>query len=357
MHRTDVLGSLLRPSYLTNARAAFGAGDLTPAAFKRIEDRAVDQAIAMQEGAGLDVVTDGEMRRQTYFDEIFALEGVEKAPSIAIRFKGGAEFQLQAHVVDKVKRKTTRSIEEFTYARARARSIVKVTLPCPLHFATIWSPEASREAYPDVFDLLADGAEIIRDEARALAALGCEYIQIDAPDLVQVLADEESQKGWADLGVPLDRLLSDGLELINSVADVPNVTFGLHMCRGNFQSQWIAEGGYENVAEIAFPRTTNFDGFLLEYDDDRSGGFEPLKQLPDDKFVVLGLVSTKTDTVEDPASVATRIDEAAGFVCKDRLAISTQCGFASDASGNLLSASTQEAKLRLLADVAHEVWG
>jgi 5-methyltetrahydropteroyltriglutamate--homocysteine methyltransferase len=341
------------------ARASLRDGSLSAAAYKQIEDRAVDEAIALQEGVGLDVLTDGEMRRASYFEEIFELDGVARATDSGakVRFSGGAEFAVPAVATEKVSRKSAKSVEEFSYARAKARTPVKVTLPSPLHFRIIWSPEASKDAYPDVFSILEDGAQIIHDEAKALAALGCEYIQIDAPELVQALVDERVQEKWDEVGLPASRLWTEGIELINSIADVPGVTFGLHMCRGNFQSQWLAEGGYENVAKVAFPRTDNYDGYLLEFDDPRSGGFEPLANLPDDKFAVLGLVSTKTDTVEDEAAVAKRLEEATRFVDKEQLAISTQCGFASDEVGNSVSASSQEAKLRLVADLAHETWG
>lgn len=362
VHRADVVGSLLRPGWLKQAREAYNAGESSPAEFKQVEDRAVDQAIALQEGAGLDVVTDGEMRRMVFFDQLLmGLDGLSERPAAPIRFHGNQpqediDFQSPVCVTDKIRRRHMLTPEEFAYARGRARRPVKITLPSPLLFFALWSPEQSRDAYPDPFDLFADGVEIVREEARRLVALGCEYIQIDAPELVQVLADPAQRRQWEALGIPPERVFSEGVDLINAVADVPGATVALHMCRGNYQSKWIAQGGYEEVAEQVFPRTPNYDVFLLEYDDPRSGSFEPLQHLPSDKLAVLGLVSTKNDHVEEATAITARVNEAATHVSRDQLALSTQCGFASDASGNLISGETQEAKLRLVAQVAHDTW-
>jgi 5-methyltetrahydropteroyltriglutamate--homocysteine methyltransferase len=363
LYRAEVVGSLLRPSYLTGAREAHARGELSAAQFKQIEDRAVDQAIALQEGAGVDVVTDGEMRRQVFFDQLIqGIEGLGEAPAAPVRFHGDqpgqdVEFQAPVCVTGKVRRRRMLTPEEFVYARARARRPVKVTLPSPLLLFALWSPAHSREAYPDPFELFADGAEIVRDEARELVELGCEYIQIDAPELCQVLGDPAQREIWSSLGIAPERVFSEGVDLINAAADVAGATVGLHMCRGNYQSRWIAQGGYEEVSEQVFPRATNYDVFLLEYDDPRSGSFEPLRKLPDDKTAVLGLISSKRDRLEEPEQITRRIEEATRYAPREQLALSTQCGFASDVSGNLISEATQGAKLRLVADVAHEAWG
>ncbi|MQA14300.1 MAG: methionine synthase [Pseudonocardiaceae bacterium] len=362
-YRADVVGSLLRPKYLMQAREEWEAGRLSTAAFKTVEDRAVDQAIALQEAIGVDVVSDGELRRLVFFDHfIQGLDGLSATPAAAVRFHGGSElgdidFLAPVCVTDKIRLRRMLTIEEFAYARGSARKPVKVTLPSPLIFFALWSPEHSRDAYADPFELFADAAQLVRTEARELAALGCEYIQVDAPELAQVFGDPAQRAQWESLGISADRAMTEGVDLVNSVADVPGVSFGLHLCRGNYQSRWIAEGDYTDFAAKAFGRATNYDTFLLEYDDSRSGSFEPLAKLPDDKSAVLGLVSTKHDRLEPADELVGRIEEAERYVSRERLALSTQCGFASDASGNLISDEVQEAKLRLVAEVARRVWG
>jgi 5-methyltetrahydropteroyltriglutamate--homocysteine methyltransferase len=360
--RADSLGSLLRPGYLAEARQAHDAGRMTAAEFKQVEDRAVDQCIALQEGAGLDVVTDGEMRRFTFFDQFTAaLDGVTHQEGEAVPFhlepgKVDINFHSPVCVTERVRRRRMLTLEEFAYARARARKPVKVTLPSPLMFFTMWSPKHSTAAYDDPFELFADGAELVREEAQALADLGCEYIQIDAPDFGQLVEESERQR-WERLGIPVERVMSEGVDMLNAVAEVPRVRFGLHLCKGNYQSRWISAGGYEHISKQLFARATNFDAFLLEYDDERSGTFEPLRDLPDDKVVVLGLVSTKHDALEPLEELKRRVDEAAQHFPREQLALSTQCGFASVAMGNEISEDAQERKLRLVADAAHAIWG
>jgi 5-methyltetrahydropteroyltriglutamate--homocysteine methyltransferase len=248
------------------------------------------------------------------------------------------------------------TVEEFVYARARARRPVKVTFPSPIMLYQMWSKTRSVEAYPDPFELFADGAELLREEIRELAALGCRYVQIDAPELGQ-LVDPERLRAWEAIGIPPQRALNEGVDILNHLAEVPGVSFGLHLCRGNFKSRWIAQGGYERLSKEIFARAGNYDMFLLEYDDERSGGFAPLADLPDDKVAVLGLVSTKRENLEDPNELLARIDEAARHFPREQLALSTQCGFASIMDGNEISEESQEGKLELVARVAHEAWG
>jgi 5-methyltetrahydropteroyltriglutamate--homocysteine methyltransferase len=362
-YHADVIGSLLRPRYLSAARAALAEGRIEASEFKRIEDRAVDQAIAMQEGCGLDVVNDGELRRFSFLDHLLGdMEGVDNIPGAAVHFhaKDPAddwEWHPPFTITGRLRRKgPMMSIEEFSYARGRARVPVKITMPSPLVVYGAWSPERSRPAYSDPFELFADAAEIIREEARELAKLGCTYVQIDSPDL-GTLVDPENRELRENLGMPTERTLTEGVDIINSVADVPGVTFGLHICKGNYESKWIATGGYDYTADKVFSRSTNFDVFLLEYDDERSGSFEPLANMPDDKVVVLGLVSSKVPELEPVDDLITRIDAAARYVGKERLALSTQCGFSPvSIGGNLISEQTQERKLELVAVVAHRVW-
>jgi 5-methyltetrahydropteroyltriglutamate--homocysteine methyltransferase len=361
-YRADVLGSLLRPAYLAEARQKFEAGDMPEDEFKKLEDRAVDEAIALQEGAGVDVVSDGEMRRFTFFDQFAAaVDGVAHAEGEAVPFHSEAgkvdiDFHSPVSVTGRVKRKQMISPPEFSYAKDHASKPVKVTLPSPLMFFTMWSPTHSTAAYDDPFELFADGVDLVKEEAQALADLGCEYIQIDAPDFGQLVEDSERER-WERLGIPVSRVMSEGVEMLNAVADVPGVTFGLHLCKGNFQSKWISAGGYEEISSHVFKGTPNFDRYLLEYDDERSGGFEPLADLPDDKVVVLGLVSTKFDDLESVEELSARVDEAAKHYPKDQLALSTQCGFASVAMGNEISREAQERKLSRVAEAAREIWG
>jgi 5-methyltetrahydropteroyltriglutamate--homocysteine methyltransferase len=362
-YHADVIGSLLRPRYLSEARAALAAGRISNTEFKRIEDRAVDQAIAMQEGCGLDVVNDGELRRFSFLDHLLGdMEGVADIPGAPITFHAPDpaqdwEWQPPVTVTGRIRPKgPMMTIEEFSYARGRARVPVKITMPSPLVMYGAWSPEHSRPAYSDPFELFADAADIIRAEAAELARLGCTYIQIDSPDF-GTLVDPENRALREGLGISTERTLTEGVDIINSVADVPGVTFGLHICKGNNKSTWIATGGYEFTADKLFRRSDNFDVFLLEYDDERSGSFEPLADVPDDKVVVLGLVSSKLPGIEPADELIARIDEAARYVGKERLALSTQCGFSPvSIGGNLISEETQQRKLELVAEVAHRVW-
>jgi 5-methyltetrahydropteroyltriglutamate--homocysteine methyltransferase len=357
----EVIGSLLRPHYLSQARARLQAGLMPAHEFKRIEDRAVDEAIALQEGCGLQVVTDGELRRFSFLDQLLSdVEGVIAQPGPAVNFhgRGGEIWEWHAPVTVTGKFRGTRMLtpEEYTYARSRARQPVKVTLPSPLVMYSAWSPELSAAAYRDAYEMFADAADVIRAEARALAKLGCTYIQIDSPDL-GTLADPENRTLREQLGMPTERTLTEGVDIINSVCDVPGVTFGLHLCKGNYQSKWIGSGGYDLTAEAVFSRMRDVDVFLLEYDDERSGTFEPLRHVPEDKVVVLGLVSSKTSETEPVPEIVARVTEAAKYVDLERLALSTQCGFASVSIGaNLITSDTQERKLELVATAAAEIW-
>jgi 5-methyltetrahydropteroyltriglutamate--homocysteine methyltransferase len=365
VYRADIVGSLLRPRYLKLARGQFEAGQLAAAAYKEIEDRAVDQAIAMQEGVGLDVVTDGELRRHSFIDQLTeAVEGLTPDTGdtghIPVPFHDEAGqvksvFAIPLSVTSRLGRRRMMTVEEYSYARARARRPVKVTLPSPLMLFLVWSPQRSRDAYGDPFELFADGLRLMKEEAEELARLGCGYIQIDAPDFGQ-LVDQGQRDAWERAGIPVDRVLSEGADMLNELAAIPGVTFGLHLCRGNYDSDWISSGAYEAISKQLFQRATNYDVFLLEYDDERSGSFTALSDVPDDKVVVLGLVSTKSDRMEPPDQLAARIREAGRVFPIEQLALSTQCGFASAGPGNAISEGAQENKLRLVGEVAERVW-
>lgn len=361
--RSEAIGSLLRPKYLMDARASSESGTLSPARFKSIEDRAVDEALALQESAGIEVVTDGEMRRTIFTDPIMAVEGI--APGTGGTFvwrrkRDGLEQELRWPqpyvVVGRLKRLRSLPNEEFAYARSRTKRQLKVTLPSPMLLTMAWSQEHSAGSYPDPFGLFRDGAEIIRQEIHDLAALGCEYVQIDAPEFAESIGGSQMVREFEARGVSLQRLVTEGVEVLNGLADCPGVEFGLHMCRGNLKGHWLAEGGYEEISKDVFRRATRYGVLLLEYDDARSGSFEPLKDIPDDKRVVLGLVSTKRDTLESSEEIVRRLDEAARFFPRDRLSLSPQCGFASATDGNPISEATQKAKLHLIGEVAGRFW-
>jgi 5-methyltetrahydropteroyltriglutamate--homocysteine methyltransferase len=358
--RADAIGSLLRPAYLKEARARFEAGEMGDAAFKQVEDRAVDEAIALQEASGLDVVTDGEMRRYAFFGHfIDAVEGFDKFGGWAIPFhdEQGHEIVFKRPViVSRLRPRRHLCAEEFSYLRARAARPAKVTLINAQQAAAYYDAERSRDAYATIDAYLADVVDILRAEVRELARLGCTYIQLDAPQYAGLL-DPAIREGYRQRGNDPDRLLDRCIELDNAViGDHPGVVFGVHLCRGNNQSKFYASGGYEPIAAQVF-RRTRFGRFLLEYDDERSGGFEPLAQVPSDRTVVLGLVTTKKPALEAADALKRRIEEASRYVPLERLALSPQYGFASTLEGNLLTPADQEAKLRLVSTVARDVWG
>ena len=359
MFRSDVVGSLLRPAYLKEARQRHEAGQLTEAEFKRVEDGAVDEAIALQENVGLDVVSDGEMRRYAFYGHLIdAVEGFDKFGGWAIPFrdeKGEQTVQKRPVVVSKLRRKRPLCAEEFTYVRARTRCSAKTTLISAQQAAAYYDKEKSASAYPTIEAYFADLVDILRDEVVELIRLGCTYIQIDSPQYAALL-DPQLREGYRQRGNDPDRLLDLSTEMDNAViGQHPGIVFGLHLCRGNNQSKFYAAGDYGPITKVF--QKTRFQRFLLEYDDDRSGGFEPLGKVPEDRSVVLGLVSSKKPSLESKDELKARINQAAKFIALDRLALSPQCGFASTIEGNLVTLQDEEAKLRLVAETANEVWG
>jgi 5-methyltetrahydropteroyltriglutamate--homocysteine methyltransferase len=357
--RSDVVGSLLRPPALTEARARLERNELSPAAFKEVEDRAVDEAVRMQEAAGLDVLTDGEMRRYAFYGHLIdALDGFDKFAgwSIAFHDDQGHETTLRRPVVvEKLKWRRQMSAEEFTYLRGRTAVPVKVTLISAQQAAAYYDPDKSRSAYPTLDAYLADVVDFTRREIAELGRLGCRYVQIDAPQYAALL-DEKIREGYRQRGSDPDWMLDASVELDNAIIrDHPGMTFGIHICRGNYQSMFYASGGYDRIAARVFSRA-RFGRFLLEYDDERSGTFEPLRHVPDDRIVVLGLVSSKRPQMESGEALRARIEEASRIVPLERLALSPQCGFASTHEGNRVSADDQRRKLELVARTAREVW-
>src|SRR5713226_320120 len=363
---TDVVGSLLRPVALLKARDDWAARRLSHSHFKSIEDRAVDEAISLQEAAGLDIVTDGEMRRLSFQSQMTeAVDGFGAWDINAFLWghwhgDGAVGERRRARpvnlgVVSRLVRKRHLAAEEFVYLRGRTSRVAKVTLPSPNLFVNFWSPERSQTAYASLAQFLADVVAILRDEVAELVRLGATYIQIDAPHYPLLLAPETrafyESRGWT-----LDQWLSRGIELDNAVmTGFSDVTFAIHLCRGNQEGRWLVEGDYEPIARPIFQRIAA-TRLLLEYDDDRSGSFAPLRHVPDDKFVVLGLISTKRRQTEEPEDLIRRITEASRFVSLDRLALSPQCGFASSIVGNDLSFEDERHKLETMCETARRIW-
>jgi 5-methyltetrahydropteroyltriglutamate--homocysteine methyltransferase len=344
---------------LVEARKRLEAGELSATDFKRIEDAAVDAAVDLQGSAGIDVITDGEQRRYAFYGHLVeALDGFDRQGGWAIPFRDetGEELVLKRPVVvDRLRWRRSMCAEEWTYLRATTRGPAKVTMLSAQQAAAYYDPSKSSAAYPTRDEYLADIVDISRREVDELVRLGCTYIQVDAPQYAALL-DPEMREGYRQRGSDPEQLIDRCIELDNAIIEGhPRVTFGLHICRGNNQSKFYAEGDYQPIARIF--RKTLFQRFLLEYDDARSGGFEPLREIPEDRVAVLGLVTTKKPAMESEDELRSRIDEASRVLPLERLALSPQCGFASTMEGNRITPKAQGAKLELVARVARSVWG
>jgi 5-methyltetrahydropteroyltriglutamate--homocysteine methyltransferase len=361
MFRADVVGSMLRPTVLLDAREKFKRHEISPAEFKRIEDEAVDECVVIQEQAGVDVITDGEVRRNVFASQLAqATEGFGTVTDNWVDwFDVNGKVQhdpVTMALVSKIKRKRHLSSEEFSYLRGKTKKPIKVTLPSPTMYAYYWLPGVSDKAYPSTKEYLAEVASILNDEVDELVRLGAEYIQFDAPEF-GMLIDAHQQKWFGEKGFAADTLIEEGVEMMNAIIDEhPGIVFGLHICRGNDKSRYMAKGSYSAIARRVF-ENTHAQRLLLEFDDERSGDFAPLQFVPKDKIVVLGLVTTKTPREETAEELELRIKEASKFIPLERLALSTQCGFASVAKGNAVGMAIQQKKLRLVADVARKIWG
>jgi 5-methyltetrahydropteroyltriglutamate--homocysteine methyltransferase len=363
--RTDVVGSLLRPPELLEAQARLNAGELALEEFGQVEDWAVDEAIRLQESAGLDVVTDGEMRRLSFQSQMTAaVDGFGEWDLDAFLWGEWHSDEIgelvverpPIGVVEKLHRRRFLSADEFAYAQTRTERVLKITLPSPSLFANFWEPDRSSGAYPSAEEFLADVAEILREEVDELVRLGATYIQLDAPHY-PLLIDPTYRDFYESRGWPAENWLDLGLELDNHViGNHPGVTFGVHLCRGNQASRWLVAGGYDWLATRLFPKI-RADRLLLEYDDERSGDFEALRAVPEDKIAVLGLVTTKTARRETVDELAARVREATRFLPLERLALSPQCGFATSVLGNDLTVEDERAKLQTIVATAREVWG
>jgi 5-methyltetrahydropteroyltriglutamate--homocysteine methyltransferase len=363
--RADHVGSLLRPASLKSARDDFAAGRIDAAALRAAEDAAIAEAVKMQADAGLQSATDGEFRRASWhMDFIYQLGGISKAPgNLAVHFRN-AEGEISwtpaaLHIGSKIRLDHTIFADDFRYLQSLVNGpTAKLTIPSPNMVHYRGGPASiDPEVYPDMEQFWADLAAAYADEVQRLAELGCTYLQLDDTSLAY-LNDPAQRAEIADRGEDAEHLhLRYISQVNNAVAGRPEgMHVTTHMCRGNFRSSWAAEGSYDFVAEALFSELA-VDGFFLEYDDERSGGFEPLRFVPKGKMVVLGLVTTKRGELESPDALKRRIDEAARFVPLDQLCLSPQCGFSSTVEGNVLTQEEQRAKLRLVVQTAHDVWG
>ena len=361
--RADHVGSLLRPPVLLAARERHRAGSIDTAALRAVEDDAIRAVVKMQEEAGLRSITDGELRR-TFFhvDFLEQLAGVVTKGSVTVKFHnraGDVDFAPPVmNVTGKVRHVRPIQRDDFAFLASVTSRTPKVSIPSPtmLHFRG-GRAAISAAVYPDLELFFADVATAYRAELASLAAAGCRYLQLDDTNLAY-LCDVEMRRGVKARGDDPDELPRRYARLINAaIAGRPaGLKVCIHLCRGNFKSAWVAEGGYEPVAEVLF-NELDVDGYFLEYDDARSGDFAPLRFVPPGKRVVLGLVSSKVAALENPDALARRIDEAARIVPLDQLALSPQCGFSSTVDGNDITPAVQAAKLRLVVETAQRVWG
>jgi len=355
--RAEHVGSLLRPQELLDLRRRFARGEIDSAALTSAEDRAIEDAIRLQERVGLRLATDGEFRRQSYHSYFYRQLGdiaFEAPPQNAA---GGRGAQPMTSIKNRIAWKGPIHADDFAFLRARTSALPKITIPgpCALHFRG-GDAALTAHAYRDVDRFWDDIVAAFRSELHALAAAGCTYVQIDETAFAK-FGDAEVQATLRARGDDSDALIDKYIDVTNRVLNgLPEINIGMHLCRGNRGGQWHAEGSYEAAAEKLFNRLAiNF--FFLEYDSPRAGDFAPLRFVPKGKSIVLGLVSTKMNILEDKSELKRRIGEASRHVPFERLAVSPQCGFASTEVGNPLTPEMQEAKLRLVVELAQETWG
>ncbi len=364
--KADVVGSLLRPQAILDARARHSKGEITRDELWNIERERIGEAVALQKGVGLRVCTDGEFHRRHWFmDFVERIEGVAFEGGLKTTFQtddGAIEFA-PPRVVTKRKLKRVRplALDEFNDLAPIAKAaglVAKQVMPSPtlLHFRS-GRAGVDMKAYPDMAEYFSDLARVYREEIAALYAAGCRYVQIDETNF-PFLCDPKLRDHARSIGEDPDTIQITYAKLLNDVTrDRPaDLRISMHMCRGNHESAWVASGGYEPVAEVAFGQI-DVDAFFLEYDTERAGGFEPLRHLSGNKVAVLGLVTSKKPALESRDALKRRIEEAAKFVPLERLALSPQCGFASTIGGNKLTVDDEKRKLELVVEVAREVWG
>jgi 5-methyltetrahydropteroyltriglutamate--homocysteine methyltransferase len=378
--RADVVGSLLRPEYLREARDVARTGNLDAGELHALEDKAVLEAIALQESAGIQAITDGEFRRTGWIAFIPMVDDPLFEPPVSgFEFlhadsgwrglwKTGAGDPADTSALPPEEPFVTRRLQverdivgdEYSFLKANAKARAKYTIPAPSWSRIFWHPEHSTDAYPTSDDFIEDIARLTREHiVDRLVELGCDYIQLDAPNYAQWHIDPGNRAVFEEHGHDMAHELVADAELDNMVFEgLGGVTRAMHMCRGNAPGgMWAATGGYDVISSEVFPRLTNLDRLLLEYDSDRAGSFAPLADVLPHHQVVLGLVTTKDGALENPDAVVARIEEATEHVPLDRLAVSPQCGFASGEIARTMTLEEQEAKLRLVGEVARRVWG
>ncbi len=360
--RADHVGSLLRPAELAEARVKAKRGEISAEALRAVQDRCIREAVTRQEGTGMQAITDGEFRRDWWHvDFLSGLDGVETKPDPGVAaFKGISNDDMPPimFVAGKLKRTKPIFVEHFKFLKSIVKHTPKMTIPAPamLHHRG-GRNSVSTTAYPDVAEMWVDVGRAYAEEIRDLHAAGCNYLQIDDTSY-SMLCDSAFREMTKKRGDDPEKLVHTYAAAINrAIADRPaGMAITMHTCRGNFMSSWVASGGYDSVAEAVF-NEIKVDGFFLEYDSDRAGGFEPLRFMPKNKRVVLGLVSSKLPELESKDALKRRIEEASHFVPLENLCLSPQCGFASTHHGNKLTAEQQWKKLELVVEVAREVWG
>jgi 5-methyltetrahydropteroyltriglutamate--homocysteine methyltransferase len=363
--RADHVGSLIRPQALIAAREAASRNELSEAALRSVQEEAIREVVRMQEDVGLRSVTDGEFNRGTWqTDFLVKFANVKPmASKFTVRFhneKGESEGKPHTmQVMGKLSRPRGIFIEDFKFLKSIAKATPKITMPSPsvLHFRG-GRDAIDPQAYPDLGEFYRDLARVYREEIADLAAAGCRYIQLDEVNFAYLCDPALRADVQRNIGEDPDELPRTYARLINdAISGRPqDMVVCMHVCRGNFAGNWMAEGGYDPVAEVLF-NEIDVDGYFLEYDTARAGGFEPLRFLPEGKTVVLGLVTTKKGTLESKDELKRRIDEAAKHVPLEQLALSPQCGFSSGIGGHTMGVGEQMAKLRRVVEVAHEVWG
>jgi len=360
--RADHVGSLLRPQPLLDARRRHRDGEISGEELRAVEDTHIRDVVGRQEAVGLSSITDGEFRR-TFFhiDFLEQLQGVTVTGGIETKFKGRqGEINFappSVSVTGKLRHVTDIQKRDFEFLKSVTRQTPKVTIPSPtmVHFRG-GRQTIDIEAYPDMSEFFADLAQCYRDEVDSLYRAGCRYLQMDDTNLAY-LCDPKLRAGARDRGHDPDQLPRAYAALINSVIDgrPKDLTVAVHLCRGNFKSAWVAEGGYEPVADVLF-NELNVDAYFLEYDDERAGDFRPLRFVPKGKTVVLGLVTTKAADLESRADLLRRVEEAARYMPIENMCLSPQCGFSSTVEGNQITERDQWAKLQLVVDTAGEIW-
>jgi methionine synthase II (cobalamin-independent) len=359
--RADHVGSFLRPKPLADARAKFAKKEISAGQLREVEDREIEKVIKKQEEVGLKLATDGEFRRSWWHYDFFGmLDGVDvREGDHGIQFQGVVTKAHVLRVNGKIDFSNHPMVEHFKFLKAHTKVMPKMTIPAPsvMHFRL--DPDAvSKDAYPSRDAIFDDLAAAYQKAVKAFYDAGCRYLQFDDTAWAYLCSQDELKKA-KERGLDVDHLQETYTRCINKALEAKpaDMTITTHVCRGNFRSTWIASGGYEPVAENLLARC-NYDGYFLEYDSERAGGFEPLRFLPKgNKIVVLGVVTSKTGRLEPRADVKKRIEEATKYVALDQLCLSTQCGFASTEEGNKLAEDEQWAKLRMIVELAGEIWG